>query len=102
MVMALWAIAWVGRCHIPPHIFIQLPSDHAMVPFRHYPSRTSPPPSPILKYCPSHLSPSRRFSSTRYGPHTRTIKVLLDLAFEYSVPIVFIVSLSLYFILITQ
>ena len=78
--------------------FLQLVSGHAMVPFRHHPSGAPPSPSPILEYCPSHLSSSRCFSSTRYGPHSCPIKVLSDLTFEYSVPVVSIVSIS--FILI--
>lgn len=73
-----------------------------MVPFRHHSPRTPPSPSPILKHCTSDLSPSGRFSSTRYGPHPCSTKVLFDLAFEYSVPVVFIVSLLLSLISITQ
>ena len=98
--MALWAIAWVKN--ILPSFTMKLVhlylSGHAMVPFRHHPPRSPPPPSPILKYCPSHLPPAGQFSSTRYSPHPCTTKILFNLAFEYSVPVVFIVSFSFLFI----
>ena len=79
---------------------VHLVSGYARVPFRHHPPGTSPSPSPILEYCASHLPPSRQFSSTRYSPHSCSTKVLFNLAFEYSVPIVFIVST--FFLLITH
>ena len=93
--MALWAIAWVGRFRsILSDKFVQLLADHAMVSFRHHSSRTPPSCSPILEYRTSDLSPSGRFSSTRYSPHSCPTKVLFDFAFEYSVPVMFIVRFS--------
>lgn len=75
---------------------VHLVSGHAIVPSRHHPPGTPPPSSPILEYYTPHLPPSRQFSSTRYSPHSCPTKVLFNFAFEYSVPLVFIVSTFLF------
>lgn len=79
-------------------ISVQLVSGYRMVPYRHHPPGTPPSLSPILQYYASRLSRSGLFSSARYSPYPRSTKILFDLASEYSVSIVLIVSIAFVFI----